>query len=62
MKLTQIDQTKAFDPGLSKEAMEFILECCGDNLTAADLLEIRESLYHLGKAIHLYYQQVNEGK
>jgi hypothetical protein len=54
MKLTQIDQAKALDTGLSKEALEFIMEYCGDNLTEADLLEIRGSLYHLGKAINYY--------
>jgi hypothetical protein len=51
MKNTQIKGT------LTKEAQEFINDNCPPNLTEADILEIEESLYHLGKAIVLYSEQ-----
>lgn len=39
---------------LTPEALAFVEEYCGTNLTDAELAEIRDSLYHLGKAIYLY--------
>lgn len=39
---------------LTPEALAFVEEYCGTNLTDAELLEIKDSLFHLGKAIYLY--------
>lgn len=39
---------------LTPEALAFVEEFCGKDLTEAELAEIKDSLYHLGKAIYLY--------
>lgn len=46
---------------LTPETKAFINEYCGENLSEADLLEIKESLFHLGEAIYLYHLQMNGG-
>ena len=47
---------------LSSETQSFIEEFCPSNVSNADLLEIKESLYHLGKAIYLYHLQKTGGR
>lgn len=42
---------------LSPETQAFVEEFCPPNLSDADLLEIKESLFHLGNAIYLYHLQ-----
>lgn len=53
---TPLDQ-----PKLLPATQEFIEEFCPSKLSAADVLEIKESLYHLGKAIYLYHLQKTRG-
>ena len=46
---------------LSPQTQAFIKAYCPDDLTDADLLEIKDSLYHLGKALYLYHLQRTGG-
>lgn len=50
MDLSEPNQSSKLTP----EALAFVEEYCGTNLTDAELLEIKDSLFHLGKAIYLY--------